>query len=280
MKKLLYLIFSVLLVPLTTCSLNAEEFAAKVRGLLPKIQPAIVPVKLVIKLKMRKQEQERKLEVTGSIIEPSGLTVVSALSVDPAAAYNAFQSDSSRGIGSRPTIESDVSETLLILPDGTEVDAEVVLKDIDLDLAVIQPKDGSKKFESISLAQKPKPIQVLDDLFVVNRLGSAEDRTPIVTVGKVRSIVTGPRTYYVCDDDISKNLGCIAFNDEGQPVGIFVAKKSHASGAFSSGMSSVPIAVMRPIDEVIDIASQAKAARTSKESSEKSKENSKAADNP
>jgi S1-C subfamily serine protease len=239
----------------------SDELADKVRSALPKYQNAIVPIKLVIKIKMRKQEQERKVEVTGTIIDPSGLAVVSALSVDPAAVYNAYQADGNKNSASKNAMDSDVSETTIILNDGTEIDADVVLKDLDLDLAFIRPKENTKKFESIQLPAHQKPVQVLDDVFVINRLGPTEDRTPIVSTGKVRSIVKGPRTYYICDDDISKNLGCVAFALDGTPVGIFVAKKSQTSGAFSSGYSSVPIAVMRPIDDLLEVAAQAKEAK-------------------
>src|SRR5437016_5059784 len=53
------------------------------RATAAKAAKAVVTAKLVIKIKAGGREQEAKLEVLGTIIDPSGLTVVSASAIEP-----------------------------------------------------------------------------------------------------------------------------------------------------------------------------------------------------
>ena len=255
-------------------TLSAADLKETARATMKKSQKAVVPIKLVIKMKMGQQEQEQKEEITGTVIDPSGLTVVSAVSVDPSTMIKALFGSLMKGRGgaSQFNVESDVTETALIMEDGTEVEADVVLKDADLDFAFIKPRNAAKPFDHIVLKPRATPLQALDEVFTLNRLGSSENRSPSVSTGNIRSVVKGPRTFYVCDAVVSaESLGCVAFGADGEPVGFFVTKLSNSGGGAGAGMlgsmmggggnTQLPIPILRPVEDLIDLANQAKLAK-------------------
>jgi S1-C subfamily serine protease len=243
-----------------------HSFQQTARDFMKDKSRAIVPIKVVLKLKMRKQEQERKIEVNGVVIDKDGLTFVSAMSIDPAAAYNSYQNESGRSLSSRRSMmDSDVTEAMIVLSDGTELEAEVVLKDADLDMAFIRPKEKPPRpFDYFDLAKSAATPAVLDEVFVLNRLGPTEDRAPIITPGTIRAVVNGPRTYYICDDLLSKNLGTMVFSKMGLPIGVLVAKQSQNPGVLGMGYDNLPIAVLRPLEDLIEVADQARQVRVKK----------------
>jgi len=257
--------------------LAAGDLKSTAQTTLQKSQKAIVPIKLVIKIKMSKEDQEHKTEITGTVIDPSGLTVVSAAAIDPAGTIKSLLGSMLKGRGSSQfQFDSDVTETTIILDDGTEVEADVVLKDPDLDLAFIRPRSTSRTFDAITLKPRSTPPQILEDVFAISRLGTSENRAPAVSVGMIRAVVKGPRTFYICDDKISnESLGCIAFAADGTPIGIFVTKKSQGapgqgglaglsrslSGGGAGGTPMIPIAILRPVEDILEVAVQAKQAK-------------------
>src|ERR1044071_1232398 len=66
----------------------SDELANRARDIFKKYQPAVVTVQLVVKSKFSfggfgGDARESKQEVTGTVIDPSGLTVLSLASTDP-----------------------------------------------------------------------------------------------------------------------------------------------------------------------------------------------------
>ena len=234
---------------------------------LPKVQKAIVSVKVQASIKSRGQDQEQRVEVTGTMIDPSGLTVVSEQSINPAAMLSAFMSSFSRRDAEDMKIESQITETLIVLDDGTEIPADVVLKDEDLDLAFIKPKQPSDKFVHIPFKPREKPIELLDDFFVISRLGRSENRSIHVNMGMVLSVVKGPRTFYVCDQGISGNsLGVPAFGADGSTLGLFVTRKNQGDQDDMNALinmmmgkvgQSGSVWILRPVEDILEVANQA-----------------------
>jgi hypothetical protein len=253
---------------------KADDLKATARGVATKSSKAVVTAKLVINVSVNGQEREVKREITGTVIDSSGLTVVSAAAIEPTA--GAFGGGGRRGGGGggggggqAPQIEAEVSETALVLEDGSEVEAEVVLKDAELDLAFIRPKDKSAKLDYVELKQQDKAPQVLDDIFTVGRLGRVGNRAISVTAGSIKSVVKGPRSFYVTDDAVSSGAtGCLAYAADGTPIGVFVTKVYRPAEAAGGGGGmrggrggGEAIAVVRSINDVIELAKQAKTAK-------------------
>jgi len=251
----------------------AGDLAETARSVAEKAQKTVVGVRVVIKLKLGNgQDQEEKLELLGTVIDPSGLTVADATSVDPTGMI--------RALSGNKGIEADVKETTLILDDGTEVESDLVLRDSDLGLAFIRPRDASKKFDAVTLKPRAKPSQLLDHVFVVGRTGKLANRTLSVKLGTIESIVKGPRTYYITDGELAAHSGCIAYGADGEALGLIVIKfqqQAEQGGNLQRmmGGGDTAIRIVRPVDDIIEIAAQAKTAKVPEKKPDEKKEEKK-----
>src|ERR1051326_1644034 len=135
-KSILFLLFAALATP---C--HADDLAEKGRAIFKKNQHAVVTVQIVLKSKFSMggqggQSTESRQDVTGTVLDPAGLTVLSLSATDPGQLLQSMMGDGE----SRFKMETELSDVKILLDDGTEVPAEVVLRDKDLDLAFIRPK--------------------------------------------------------------------------------------------------------------------------------------------
>jgi S1-C subfamily serine protease len=253
---------------LTTLPAPAADLRATGRAKAEQVRAAVITIRIVLKLKIgfggQAQDQEQKVEVAGVVIDASGLTVASAATIDPSGALRKMAG----GQSSRMKVESEVKETTLLLEDGTEVEADVVLKDTDLDLAFLKPREPGRRFVAVSLRPRSGTVPLLTPIFVVSRLGKLTSRALAVATGEIRASVRGPAPYYVTDTETSAFVGSVAYTADGVPLGLFVNRFSaspdgRSSGMFDgafgrSGTSEVVLSVLRPVDKVLELAAQAR----------------------
>lgn len=246
------------LVVSTAMALQAGDTWDKARAVAEKTAASAVRVRVVSEMKMdmrgQNVEREQKSEIDGTVIHPSGLTIVSATALNPSSLISRMM----RGM----KVEMNVKETTLILADGTEVPSEVVLKDTDLDMAFIRPKEAGKTYAAVTLKPHTIPVQPLDDVFLVGRLGKNANRTPFVNAGKVRSCIKGPRPYYICTRDVSETSGCMVYTTDGEPLGIVLVQKAPSEdgdqgAGIMIGGGGGDMAVVRPVEDVIEATKQA-----------------------
>ncbi|MCH2694590.1 MAG: hypothetical protein MK025_07740 [Acidobacteriia bacterium] len=223
---------------------------------------AVVTVRVVLNVKRsirgQTRDEERKTEALGTIINNSGLTVASLSAVDPTTVIRTMMR---RSRNSGNSIESEFKETTLILDDGTEVESDIVLKDRDLDMVFIKPRQGEFSFKPVKLKLDHKKPQLLDPVFVVGRLGKLGNRAITLNLGRIQSSVKGPRPYYICDTVISVNVGCIVYDALGDPVGILLTKQNalgFGSGSSSLSGNQMIMPILRSIDDLMEIATQVK----------------------
>lgn len=215
---------------------------------------AVVTIRLVLKLKSSGQEHEQKMEVPGVVIDPAGLTVASASSIDPSGVFRRMV-DAQR---QRVSIESEVKEPVILLEDGTELEAAVVLKDTDLDLAFIRPRDPGLKLAAVSLKPRPATIPLLTRIYVLGRLSKLANRALSVATGEVRAYVRGPAPYYVADGETSSFVGSLAYTADGAPLGLFVKRFATTIDTSGGRGSDSVMTVLRPVDKLLELADQAR----------------------
>ena len=209
----------------------ADEFADKGREVFKKHQRAVVTVQVVQKMTYSAggrtgEPQETKQDITGTVVDPSGLTVLALSACDPSEMYKRMMTDSSR-----VKIESEVSDVKILLDDGAEIPSEIVLRDKDLDLAFIRPKARqTTPMAAVDLSKSAK-ADVLDQVLTLNRLGRAAGRAHSVSVERVSAVVQKPRTFYIPDSTMTGTaLGSPAFALDGNIVGLMVMRTLTASG--------------------------------------------------
>jgi hypothetical protein len=240
------------------------DLAEKGREILNKNQHAIVTVPVVLKLSSGGgggQSREYKQEITGTVVDPSGLTVVALSACDP--------TEMSRRMSPENKMESEVTDVKILLDDGTELSSEIVLRDKDLDLAFLRPKTKpSSPMTALDLS-KSGTAQVLEDVITLNRLNKAVSRAYAASTEQISAVVQKPRTFYVPDSGLSTTtLGCPAFLPDGKLVGIFVMRAvSGGSGNYRENLSSIIL----PAEDVLKAAKQAPEAKVDSEKKEESK---------
>jgi hypothetical protein len=233
----------------------APDLESAARATAEQSGKAVVTIRLVLKLKVGGQDHEQKMEVAGVVIDPSGLTVASASSIDPSGALRRMV-DAQR---QRLALESEVKETVILLEDGTEIEAAVVLKDTDLDLAFIRPRDAGLKLAAVTLKPRSGTVTVLTRIYLLGRLGKLGNRALAVATGEVRAYVRGPTPYYVTDGETSAFTGSLAYTPDGVPLGLFVKRFATSIDSQAGGRGSESVmTVLRPVEKLLELADQAR----------------------
>jgi hypothetical protein len=266
------------LVALSTALLGGESAVADELGQKGKVifkthQHAVVTVQLVLKSKISMggvggQANESRQDITGTVIDASGLTVVSLAATDPAQMLQSLMSGMSDE-ESRFKFETELSDIKILLEDGSELSAEVVLRDRDLDLAFIRPKAKPAAPAAFLDLAKSEKADILDQVLALNRLGSAGNRAYSASVERIAAIVQRPRLFYIPDTSLNTALlGAPAFTFEGKVVGIFVMRVGKTKGGASAMFAMQPdnvISIIVPADDVLKAAKQVPAAAEKKE---------------
>jgi hypothetical protein len=253
----------------------ADELAEKGRAVFKQYRHTVVTVSIVLKSKisvggMGGQSNEARQEVTGTVLDPSGLIVLSLSATDPGQLMQTFMGGMD-GMGEEDAkfkMETELSDLKVLLDDGTEVPAEVVLRDKDLDLAYIKPKNKlSTPMEALDFSKSSK-AELLDQIISLNRLGNTAGRAYAASLDRISAVVERPRLFYVPASGMtSATLGAPAFSLDGKPLGIFVMRtmKSHGGGM---GMFSLQpdnlTTVIVPAQDILKGAKQVPAAEEEK----------------
>ncbi len=250
--------------PLLAVALSAhaaDPLPVATRKVFEQNKDAIVWISAVAKMSfatsdskapMNIPDEERKFEALGTILDSNGLVVAALSGLDPTRILSGREVNTPSG-----RVRIDASATLkeakIILPDGTEVPADVVMKDLDLDLAFLRPKPDSREAKAATF----KPIDlknsaiggIADDTVTVMRMDEMFNRQPAVQGGQVVAVTQKPRAFLRVSGTAS---GCPTFAMDGRILGISVNRFSK---------EKPPISVVLPAADVLEIADQAKVAK-------------------
>jgi len=224
------------------------------KAVLEKHKDAIVEVRLVLKIKQsfggrEGGAREQKVEVNGTVIDPSGLTVISNVATDPSSMFSIDTGEDSPQF----KMDTSVADVKIVLADGKEYPAKVVLRDKDLDLAFVRPDQKDLKLTSLELKAPAAEPKVLDEVIALTRLDRSANREPGVSVARIMSVIKKPRTHYVAMALMES--GCPAFDAQGNVLGITVMRISGAKGGGGFSMMSMLPSVL-PCADILDAAKQ------------------------
>lgn len=224
-----------------------DEIAETGRKMIEKWRDAVIQVKMVIEV----NEYESKNEALATVIDPNGLAVMSLSAIDPG---------SMRASGTTPGWTSKLKDLKMILPDGDEIPAQVVLRDPDLDLAFIKPQDPlSKPATFLDLQDNIKP-EIMTPFIILSRLGESAGREIFVPVSRVQGIIKKPRTLYIPDmNGMMSGLAAPALAFNGKVMGIILLRVSQSESGMANemygGMGNMNIMpVILPALEIIETA--------------------------
>ena len=239
------------LVPLTAAQSQEEREAA--RRVVEARSDAVVMVLATIRIRAnvggQEQTADQQAQANGTILDSSGLTVLSLSSLEPDEVMTRQLSARMRP-GTRVDVSSEPSAIRMRLADGREIPSRLVLRDPDLDLAFIRPLAPP----SSSLTWIDAPIgrpSLLDLLFVIQRTSERSGWATAATFGTVQLVLERPRRYYqmAAAGLGGTPLGSPVFDAAGRFVGLIVMRNPGGRGASSTGVL--------PAEEILEVAKQA-----------------------
>lgn len=193
-------------------------------------------------------KNEQAENVTGILVDKSGLIIVPLLMISPNDALKqAMEGMANASAESKKMMDSfrmEIKKIVVKLPDGTELPATVVLKDAQSELAFIKT--------SAALPAEYKPIDVPastsvdlgDDLLCLSRMGSVSKFAPRVGGMYIAAKLTEPKQRYVLESN-TDDVGLPAFTMDGQWAGVVLPKI--ISSYDKSYMQLVPVSEVKPL---------------------------------
>ena len=250
MKKLLLFTFALSFG--TSFQAIAKKPESLWRNLLKENANCVTWVSVTVKLEISAggrslPPQEQKLEALGTIIARDGLTVLSLNKVDPTA--NILSRLRSPGA----SVNVNYTEVMLLMQDGTEVPAKLILKDIDLDLAYVLPiKERKEEYKDVVFSKVPNSVEenaplILDEVVSIGKLRQTLYRQSTLRRGWVNAVIEKPRKYFVIENT---SPGTPVFDRNGKWLGVVVYK-------MVGGRPSEIVTL--PASDVLEIAEQVRA---------------------
>jgi hypothetical protein len=256
---------------------RADELGDKGREIFQKHQRTVVTVQIVLKTKysmpgLGAQNSESKQDLTGTVVDPSGLTVLALSATDPGnMIQNMMAGMAGEAEDMKIKFETELTDVKILLEDGSELPAEVVLRDKDLDLAFVRPKTKpATPMAALDLSQAAS-ARVLDHVITLNRLGQAAGRAYAVSIERITAVVQKPRLFYIAESSgTPTTLGSPAFMPDGNILGVFVTrtlstKRGGGFGGMFSFQPEGPTAILLPVADIRKGAKQAAEAKTEAE---------------
>ena len=241
---------------------GADEAAAG-RKVARAWQDAVVTVRLVLSTRVVMQgrevsKSENTSVVAATVIDPSGLAVLSFSETDPTEAFRRMELGGEDKF--KFSMDSEMTDLKMRLSDGTEVPAEIVLRDKDLDMAFVRPSESLEEPIPAVDLKKSAGLGVLDTVVLLGRLGKVASWATSVTLDRVQAVVEKPRTFYIPGAAAwNGQLGSPAFSLDGKIAGVLLLRRPpFGGGGFSAfqGSHMSELRVILPSEDIIEAAEQ------------------------
>lgn len=146
-------------------------------------------------------------EIFGTMIEPTGLVLVSN--------YNMGGMEVRYGGG----VPSDIK--VLVGDDTKGVEAKLVARDTELDLAWVQVNTAPEKpYAALDVSGAAQTVEVGDFVYTVTRSSKFYDRAPIVREIRVLGHATKPRKLFLVGTESFNGFGMPVYNADNKCVGV------------------------------------------------------------
>lgn len=237
-------------------------------------QKALINVSAVVKTELKgggamasmvggMVNKEQKVEAAATIIDPSGLAVTAYSAVKSAGPMPKIHVRGGGGGAEELTFDTSMQDVKIRAADGTEIDARVVLKDEDLDLAFIAPKANltdtqRQKIAAINLANLGK-AQLLDTVIIAGRGSKKLNYVMTADVNRVNAEIDKPRQYFMIPN---VSPGDLVLDETGKPFGVGARVRGGDDDENENSMSMVlsllGSSAVLPLSEVAKLVDQAK----------------------
>jgi hypothetical protein len=238
--------------------------------ILNKWQDAVVTAKVVVNVRFviegrESDTMEEVIETIATVIDSSGLAVLSYSSVDPMRILGDFLNQMQDV--PNVNIESDITDVKMFMADGDEIPATIVMRDNDLDLVFIRSKkEMEMPIKALELKKHTKGLSVMDEVLILTRLGDMTGRIPSISTYPIEAVVKKPRVFYVIDENaVTGKLGAPVFSIDGKLIGLLVLNRKQAghkrigmSDLFGGASRTGILPGILPAEEIAEVAKQAR----------------------
>lgn len=223
---------------------------ATARELVAKHGAAVVLVMGTTKLRANQggkdlPTQDQRIQVHGTVLDGSGLAVMSLTTLDPSELITA-QAARGRGAGAAITVTAETSDLRYRLADGKEVPVRVVLRDKELDLAFLRPVEKPATAMAAIDVASARPAAI-DPVIVLYRLPEFAEWQASTLFASVQAVIEKPRSLFALTGGV---YGAPVFDTRGRFVGVVLRLKNEADPA------NAPMVVL-PANDIRDVAKQA-----------------------
>lgn len=228
-----------------TSALHADEDGVLGQQVFEARKDTVVTLHTVVGLNFGGGEVENEQESNATLISPDGLAVLALTGVDPAQMISGLR------MGGED-ISSRIISMRMILADGSEKPAEVILRDKDLDLALVRLTEKPEEaLPYVDLAEAGEP-KILDNVVCLMQYGRVARRSHAAFIDRVELIVTKPRLFYALGDHRSRQAVCSpVFTLQNEIVGVGVMRLLAGDGDRTSDDMMVIIIPAAQIQELV-----------------------------
>ena len=235
-----FLAFAVCLAPLAA---PADELAEMGRKVFESTKAAVVTVKIASSISFGGQDREREAEANAVVIAGDGLAVMSLSAVDPTSIL-AMMGEEMDGTTSK------LVSLKMVYGDSSEHDAELVLRDKDLDLGFIRPVEKPAEALPFINPETAAVPAILDPVVVVGQMGPVAQRAHTSFIERIEGMVEKPRPFYFMGTHRSDSVLCSpVFTLDGGLVGVGTLRLQ--KGGTTGGDSMVVIIPTAQVRELL-----------------------------
>ncbi|MCB9850038.1 MAG: hypothetical protein H6817_04970 [Phycisphaerales bacterium] len=203
--------------------------------LLKEKAGVLVTVKHVLKVNMAMLggEQENESELTGVMVDPKGVVLCSNTQLG---GFTAMISKMMGPMGGNMT--ATPTDIKVLIGDDTEgVEAELIARDTELDLAWVKIKEpGDKTFEYLDFSKGEKP-EIGSRILMLRRMGKYFARSLVVGDARIGGMTKKPRDLYIPSGALGGGLGLPVYADSGSVVGVLIVQVPDAEDTGGNPLS-------------------------------------------
>ncbi|MCP3902050.1 MAG: trypsin-like peptidase domain-containing protein [Planctomycetes bacterium] len=198
------------------------DISAAARAAFGAHAPSVVNVGGVLSVDLGMMgANEQEIDLIGTVVDKTGLTVVASSILNP---FGDEPIEFEPQPGMVVNLSGEVTQVWIQRPDGTRIDAEVVLTDPELDLAFIRPVEAGAEsesrvpFEPVDLGEATGGVDVLDSVIWIGRMTKLAGWAPTAHISRVSAVIEQPRVCYLA----GTAPGAPVFDGRGRLLGITV----------------------------------------------------------
>lgn len=194
-------------------------------GMLDRIAPSIVTVKVVIKTEFsmmgQAQNDESRSELQGVVVDDSGLVMISNAEISADRVKEALTGSGNPMMANVDLTMTPTDFKVIFGTEEDEYDAFLVAKDTKLDLAFLQVTGiTGRTLTAISFAEGATPA-VGDTVVAIGRLKKGYDYASFAATARVSGAIRKPRKAWIIDGNLT-GYGLPIFLTSGDVVGVLI----------------------------------------------------------